>query len=218
MIRIASQPAHEPAPAWHAGFLALLPAVTRHASIAFRHLKPEAHHDAVHEVIANALVAYARLVALGKANLAYATPLANYGIAQVRDGRKVASRHSVGDVLSQYAQRMKGFAVKRLDHFDERDGQWREAVVEDRRTPPPDQAAFRIDFPEWLRRHPERNQRIAAALAIGYRPGEVAAEFGMSPARVSQMRREFDASWQEFHGEEVDDDAGAAAVACGQAR
>ncbi len=117
MIRIASQPAHESAPAWHAGFLALLPAITRQASIAFRRLKAEAHQDAVHEVIANALVAYARLVALGKASLAFATPLANYGIAQVRDGRKVGNRRRIGDVLSQCAQRMKGFVVKRLDPF-----------------------------------------------------------------------------------------------------
>ena len=47
MIRIASQPAHESSSAWHAGFLALLPAIARRAAIAFRHLKAEAHHDAV---------------------------------------------------------------------------------------------------------------------------------------------------------------------------
>lgn len=55
MICIPTQPAS--APAWHAGFLAFLPAVVRQASRAFRHLKPEARHDAVEEV-----VAYARLV------------------------------------------------------------------------------------------------------------------------------------------------------------
>ena len=31
-----------------------------------------------------------------------------------------------------------------------------EAIVEDRRTPVPDQVAFRIDFPAWLDTHPKR--------------------------------------------------------------
>jgi hypothetical protein len=45
MIRIALQSARESSPAWHTGFLALLPAITRQASIAFRRLKAEAHQD-----------------------------------------------------------------------------------------------------------------------------------------------------------------------------
>jgi hypothetical protein len=148
----------------------------------------------------------------GRISRRYPAPLASYAIAQVRDGRKVGNRHSVRDVLSQYAQREKGFSLERLDRYDAEDDQWREIVVEDRRTPPPDQAAFRIDFPAWLGQHSARNRRIAAALAIGYKAGEVAEKYGLSNARVNQLRRVLDALWQEFHGEGGEDLAGFTAV------
>ena len=70
---------------WHAGFLAMLPAIQFNARIAFRHLKPEAREEAVAECLANALVAYTRLYALGKVELAYPTVLARYAVAQVKE-------------------------------------------------------------------------------------------------------------------------------------
>jgi hypothetical protein len=139
-----------PVPAWQPQFLAMLPSIQRYARCAFRHLDPEGRADAVQEVIANAAVAFARLVELEKTDLAYPTVLARYGIAQVREGRRVGARLRSGEVLSPYAQRKKGFLVERLDRFDHDTGQWREAIVEDHRTPVPDQVAFRIDFPAWL--------------------------------------------------------------------
>jgi len=39
--------------------------------------------------------------------------------------------------------------------------------VEDYQTPVPDQVCFRIDFPEWLSRLPNRDRRVAEALANG---------------------------------------------------
>lgn len=102
MICIPTQP--HSTPSWHDGFLALLPVICRQAERAFRHLRPEAREDCVTEVVDHAMVAYARLVQLGKADLAYPTPLAKFGIRQVRDGRKAGSRHSVRDMLSPYAQ------------------------------------------------------------------------------------------------------------------
>jgi hypothetical protein len=83
----------------------MLFSIRRYARCAFRHLGAEQCEDAVEEVIANAAVAFARLAALGKTDLAYPTVLARYGIAQVRDGRRV------GDVLSPYAQRKTCFLV-----------------------------------------------------------------------------------------------------------
>ena len=43
-------------PRWHAGFIAILPAIAAHARMAFRHHGPEACEDAVAECIAGALV------------------------------------------------------------------------------------------------------------------------------------------------------------------
>src|SRR3972149_3162513 len=131
-------------PDWHRQFLAMLPVIRDYADHAFRHLAPEGREDAVHEVVANAVVAFARLVQSGKSHLAYPTVLARYGVAQLREGRRVGNPLRIGEVLSEYAQRKKGFAVERLDRFDKESGEWIEAVVEDRRTPRPDQVAFRI--------------------------------------------------------------------------
>jgi hypothetical protein len=70
MIRIASQP-KSAAPAWHAGFLALLPTIHAYARGAFAHLNPVARQDLIQEVITNALVAYVRLCQQGRISLAY---------------------------------------------------------------------------------------------------------------------------------------------------
>lgn len=188
-------------PAWHKVFLAMLPRIRRQASIAFRDYDPEAREELVEEVVANVLVALVRLFERGKAHVAYPTVLAKYAVAQVRDGRRVGSSLNVKDVLSPYAQQKKGFVVEHLDSYDRETGQWREAVIEDHQTPVPDQVAFRIDFPSWLAIHTERDRRIAESLATGESTNEVAREFEVSAGRISQLRRKFYHSWQEFHGE-----------------
>jgi hypothetical protein len=187
-------------PEWHHQLLAMLPAVRKYANRAFRHLDPEAREDAVGEVIANAVTAFARLVELGKTDVAHPTVLVRYGVAQVREGRRVGNRRRIGEVLSGYARRKKCFSVERLDRFDKESGEWLEAVVEDSRTPVPDQVAFRVDFPDWLRSQTPRNRRIAEALAVGSTTGEVARRFGVSSGRISQLRQRFHRSWHEFQG------------------
>ena len=131
----------------------------------------------------------------------YPTVLARYGIRQVNEGRRVGSKLNVKDVSSEYCRQKKGFVLQRLDRFHKYEGAWLEAVVEDRRTPVPDQVWFRIDFPRWLSRLSGRDRRMAEALAVGSRPGEVAKELGVCPAQISRKRREFHDSWQAFHGE-----------------
>jgi hypothetical protein len=154
-------------------------------------------------VIVNALVAYHRLVQTGKEELAYPTVLSRYGVAQVIDGRRVGNRLNSREVLSQYAQQRRRFLVKPLDRFDATSGEWREAALEDRRMRPADLAAFRIDFPEWLRSLSRRNRKIALKLAIGESTGAVAKLCRLSAARISQIRGELHAAWHKFHGEEV---------------
>jgi hypothetical protein len=179
----------------------MLPAIENCARVAFRHLRAEARDDAIQEVIDNALLAYVRLVEQGKTDVAYPTVLAKFGIAQYYDGRRVGGHLNVRDVLSQYAQRIKRFVVERLDRFNEEEGEWKEAVVEDHQTPVPDQVAFRIDFPAWLAILPRRDHRIAQTLAMGHSTGTVAKRFHVSDGRISQKRRELHDSWREFHGE-----------------
>ena len=51
-----------------------------------------------------------------------------------------------------------------------------------------------------VKQWPLRHRRIINALAGGDRTMAVAERFGVSPARVSQLRREYERSWQQFQG------------------
>ena len=199
MIAQAKRPQSDRhAPSWHAAFIDMLPDIVHFARRLLQTLPPEVREDAIADVVANCTVAYARLVERGKENLAYPTVLAMYAVRRYRDGRRVGKRGNVRDVYDQHAQARGGFQVYHIGcPRDQRHG-WREQLTEDRRTPVADQAAFRVDFPDWLRTLPKRDRQIAEQLAEGDRTGEVAAEYGVSPSRVSQMRRALQESWEEF--------------------
>jgi hypothetical protein len=198
---IASHESKTARPAWHAKFMEMLPSIRRTAQIAFRKLCPELRQELIQEVIANSLLAFVRLAKLGREDLAFPTPLARFAVAQARVGRRVGNRLRIGDVLSGYAQHKKGFQVGRLDQFDEEENCWQEIVVEDKRATPAEIAACRIDFAEWIGRLPYRQRRIALTLAAGETTKGAAMQFAVTPARISQLRRELQTSWFAFHGE-----------------
>ena len=80
-----------------------------------------------------------------------------------------------------------------------------ECLIYDRQTPVPDQVAFRLDFPHWLASQTPRDRQIVERLSLSYSTGDVAKEFRISPARVSQLRRELFDSWHEFIDAAVDE-------------
>jgi hypothetical protein len=201
MVRIAS-PAPKSVPDWHEPFLRMLPAIRQHARISFRHLAPEPREEAVQAVVCNCCSAMARLSELDKLDLAYATVLARFGVAQVRDGRMVGGRLNCRDAMSRYCQRLKGVVVERLDHFDEEENAWSEVLVEDKTAGPAEIARVHLDFADWLRHLSRRDRRIAKFLSLGNRTSEAARKFRMSEGRVSQLRRELAESWRQFTGEE----------------
>lgn len=186
-------------------FLAMLPGIRAFAEYAFRRLRPEARDEAIQEVTASAFVAFVRLVDRGHTQLAFASVLARYAVAQYLAGRRTGTRLNSADVMA--LGRRRRFTIESLDQFDSRDGVWREAVVEDTRTPVADQASFRVDFSEWLSRLPSRDRRVAESLAASYTTGEVAEQHGISPGRVSQLRRELQEGWERFHGQPGDGSA-----------
>ena len=191
----------DPRPRWHHAFLAMLPTIHRCAELAFRDLHSDNRDDAVQEVIANACVAFARLVEQERADKAFPTVLARFAISQVRAGRQVGASLNARDVLSYHAHRKQGFIVERLDRLDWSHSGWIEVIIEDPHTPVFDQVWFRIDFPAWLSQLSRRNREIAEALAIGDSTQLVAKRFGVSAGRISQIRRELYDSWLGFHGE-----------------
>lgn len=197
----------KPVPAWHAGFLKLLPRITRYAEAAFRKLPAVTREDLVQEAVANSMLAYVRLFERGKTAVAFASVLARFAVAQIRDGRRVGNKLNVRDVSSTYAQKKKAIALTSLDHFDRNEGAWLEAIIEDGATPVADQVAFRLDFPTWLASFSRRDRRIAELLAAGHGTGDVARRFHLSPGRISQKRREYMRSWLGFQGETPPDES-----------
>jgi hypothetical protein len=180
----------------------MLPAIRLYSELAFRDYDPESREELVAEVIANTLVAYVRLVLLGKVGIAYPAVLARYGIRQTLDGRRVGGHLNINDISSSYAQKRQGIVLERLDRPSPDQPSWSEIVIEDRRAGPAEVAATRIDFAAWLDTLPRRDRKIAESLAIGSRTSEVAKQFDVSECRISQLRREFAESWGEFVGDE----------------
>jgi hypothetical protein len=185
-------------PLYQEQFLEMLPQIRGQARRAFRRLQRELREDLIQEVIANAFCAFVSLVRRGRANAAYATPLANFAIRQAIAGRRVGSSSRIHDVTSPFACAVR---VNQVERLDGKQGGWRAALVEDRRATPADIAAARIDVAAWFRAMSKSHRRIAQALAIGGTTSEVARQFGLSAARVSQMRRLLKANWEAFQGE-----------------
>jgi hypothetical protein len=198
---ITNQESRTETPANNAAFVAMLPAIRRTAQISFRKIRPELRDELIEEVVANCYVAYSRLIERGQADRALPSPLARFAIAQVRAGRRVGNRLRISDALSSYAQYRKQFFVERLDQFDEEEDCWQQILIEDKRATPAEVAACRIDFAEWLRRLTARLRKIALALASGETTKGAAEKFGLSPARISQLREWLRRSWEAFQGE-----------------
>ena len=180
-------------------FAEILPAIVRALQFEFRKLDDERREDAIHEAVANCFVAYRRLIDQGRGSLVYPSVLARFAASQVREGRMVGSPMNAKDVSSRYAQQRRGFVLQSLDQYDDRRQEWREAVINDPKTPVFLQVSFRIDFPAWLRVLTPRNRKIALSLAKGFTTSWVADKFKLSRARVSQLRQELCDSWQQFH-------------------
>jgi hypothetical protein len=180
----------------------MLPVIETHARIAFRRLNPDAREEAIQETVCNCCQAFARLVELGKTDLAYPSVLARFGVAQVRDGRKVGCKMNVRDVLSSYCQQRKNLMVERLDRFDSEEEKWAEILVEDKHAGPAETAIVRIDFSTWMQLLPHRLRKIATLLATGETTTAASKRFRISQGRISQIRRELFLAWQRFQGEE----------------
>ena len=186
----------------HDDFVLLIPVIREHARFSFRKNRPEEKEELIEECLANAFRAYVRLMELGKEAMIYPTVLAKYAVRQVRSGRKVGGCLNSNDILSRYAQLRRNITIKRLDRYDPEEKAWKEAVIEDPETPIPEQVAFRVDFPTWLKQYQAPKRRVAEALALGYTTNEASKRFNVTAGRISQLRGEFEKSWGEFQGEE----------------
>jgi hypothetical protein len=76
-----------------------------------------------------------------------------------------------------------------------------EALIDNTQSPVPEQVCFRCDMPAWLDTLSERNRSITEDLMVGERTLDVADKYGVSPGRISQLRRELCRDWQTFCGD-----------------
>jgi hypothetical protein len=195
----AAQP--RPLAALHAHFLAKLPRIEAHARVCFRHIRcPGKRDDAVAEVVALCWKWYVRLAQRGRDASQFASALATFAARHVRCGRRLCGQEPGQDALSPLAQRRHGFTVRALPSCESgaAENLVLEALADSAATPPPDAAAFRIDFPDWLCRLSPRDREVALDMALAHSTTEVAAKHGLSPGRISQLRRQFHADWQRF--------------------
>jgi hypothetical protein len=207
----------------HAGFLALLPRIEQHAMIYFRDIRcADTRADKVAETIALAWKSFVGLARRGKNAAEFPSALAAFAARAVRSGRRVCGQDKAHDVMSPRAQQQHGFKVEtlaiatRLPYEASSSAmcgrRWLEVYEERLRdnvvTPVPDQAAFRADFPDFLGTLSERERGLAEFLALGNSADMAARTFGVSPGRVTQIRRRMCRDWQVMQGEIEPDLAG----------
>ena len=186
---------------WQAGFLAILPRIERYARRALCSLRGEAKEDAMCEVVANCACVYRRLFQRNEVERAFASTLVRYAVAHFYRGRLVGTPLCSRDVYSRRANGDRACTLLSLGVPSDQSGGWMEGLTDNHTTPIPDQVHFRIEFPRWLRAQTPRNRKIVEMLSLGYTTAEVAHLYRISPSRVSQLRREFHDSWNEFTGE-----------------
>jgi hypothetical protein len=185
----------------HAAFLTILPRIELHGRIYFRHKKPDKRDEAIAEMVALAWKSFVNCVRNGKNPLEFPMALARRAAQAVHNGRRLCGQEKIKDVLSPRAQQHHNFVVVSLPEGSSLNGNvFDEALIDNTQTPPPDQVAFRIDFPAWRLTRCDRDRRVIDDLMRGERTLDVADRYGLTPGRVSQMRRDFKQDWDHFCG------------------
>jgi hypothetical protein len=197
-------------------FLAILPRIEDHAQFSFHHLKcPGRRADAIAEPVAISWKWFLRLNEQGKDVNSFVSTLARFAVRHIRSGRKLCGQEMAKEALSRLTQHRHSFKVESLATSTRRShesiyadphGQEQMDVVEERlkdntQSPVPEQAAFRIDYPAWLCQLGPRNREVAQDMALEHSTLALARLHKVTPARISQLRRQFHQDWQRFHGE-----------------
>ena len=189
-------------PAWHAAFLAMLPAITATPASAFRHLTPRLARRPSRRSFATAAPPRPGWPSWAS----WTWPIPPSGPLRRRPGQRrpqvglQAQRPRRALAVLPAAEEPHRRAARRLD---EEENAWQEVLVEDHHTGPADMARDTDGFRRLAAATPRRNRRIAQFLSLGNRTSDAARKFGTSEARVSQLRRELAENWQAFVGDEA---------------
>jgi hypothetical protein len=197
-------------------FLALLPKIERCARFYFRHITCSAQRaDRIAETVGVCWKWFVSLAERGRDAAEFVTTLVALAARAVNSGRRVCKQESAVDVMSNVAQHRNDFKVESLPISTRRSQEDIYAVVKGQEeldayeerlhdntvTPPPDAAAFRIDFPRFLGDMPERDCALAMFLSLGHSAKAAARKFGLSPGRVTQLRQRWHEDWHRSDDE-----------------
>ena len=207
-------PAHRHLATLHAQFLVILPRVELHGRIYFRFLAPDQKDELIQEMRALAWKWYLSLHERGKNPTNFVKAFTTLLARAVFSGRRLVGLEKAKDVMNPHTHRRHGFEVEPLPmsprtsheqlysmpHGQDLHDAFEERLRDNTTTPVPDQVQFRLDWPAWLRTLTGRERRIIKAMARNETTKDISREFELSPARISQLRREFHDEWQQFCG------------------
>lgn len=196
-------------------FLALLPRIESQAGNCFAYLRcPAERADKIAETVALAWKAYLRLIETGKDMSQFVATFTFFVARSVKCGRLLAGMIKSKDVLNPQAQKRFGFKVETLPqstsrfsrepHGQRQQDAFERRLQDNRITPVPEQVAFRIDFSRWYGTRCRRDRAIIGCMLLDERTQDLSRKFGISPSRVSQLRREFYLDWLRFQGEHLE--------------
>jgi len=181
-------------------FLELMPVITKSARRAFAGYNSDKQADAVQNLLLWAFENLKRLASKGRFHDVYAGSLARFAISRHHEGRSLGVVTSSGDVMSSYCQNLGRSKVKNYGLAENiADSFASEATATDARYPVARTVQFKMDFIEgWLQEQSERDRSIILDLALGETTGDVARKYTVSDALISQYRKRYRSSWNEY--------------------
>lgn len=152
---------------------------------------------------------FVKAQAQGKNPVEFPTALARFAARAVRAGRTVCGSQRAKEVLSAVARHRHGVVVEYFGRglcqcnkaCHSTPGSvccdpYEEYLCENCVTPVPEQVVFRIDWPLFVESLTERDRELMYFLGLGNSNQDAASEFGLSPGRVSQLRKEWAERWR----------------------
>lgn len=180
-------------------FLCCLPDIERYAAHVFRRCRPDDRDDLIAETFARVWSSFVALSGRGKDPRRVFRPLLRFCVLAIKDDRRVGGHRNARELC--HRARRDGIRILSLDSRQDASGSpWKEILAETKAFSPAETAAARLDIEAWLRLQTLRNRSILRLLAVGESTSAVAAAFRVSCARISQLRREFQKSWETFQG------------------
>jgi len=152
------------------------------------------YDDVMQDLTCMALEIYTSLIRCGKE--VFYSPIMKYAIKRYQDGRRFIGSNT-RDILSHQTQILGRSDTCQLSAIEVEPGTW-DFGHYNRNHDPAESVQWKLDYEAWLDQQTPRDQKIATDLSYGYTTGEVATKYGVSAGLISQYRRRYADSWNNF--------------------